>query len=113
MLQLDSTELGISVSYNSRSTQWAYFDVRGRIEPRREIAAEMRPVRQWLLVHAIGNAGQIERIATIATGFLTGDSSHKWWRSRNDWKKSLQYGTIDTEQHKINMNAEWTMREYK
>ena len=41
MLQLDSTELGISVSYNSRSTAWAYFDVRGRIEPKREITAEM------------------------------------------------------------------------
>ena len=41
MLQLDSTELGISVSYNSRSIAWASLDGRGRIEPKHGVTVEM------------------------------------------------------------------------
>lgn len=37
MLLPDSMELRIAVPYNSRSTAWASFDGRGRVELRREL----------------------------------------------------------------------------
>jgi NAD+ kinase len=43
MLLPDSMELRICVPYNSRSTAWASFDGRGRVELRRESASVVSP----------------------------------------------------------------------
>lgn len=41
MLLPDSMDLRIAVPYNSRSTAWASFDGRGRVELRRKLSASI------------------------------------------------------------------------
>ena len=50
MLLPDSMELRICVPYNSRSTAWASFDGRGRVELKRELFVHLQLVMMLMLM---------------------------------------------------------------
>jgi len=50
MLLPDSMELRICVPYNSRSTAWASFDGRGRVELKRELFVHLHLVMMLMLM---------------------------------------------------------------
>jgi len=50
MLLPDSMELRICVPYNSRSTAWASFDGRGRVELKRELSIHLHLLMMLMLM---------------------------------------------------------------